>query len=265
MTLLQAEDLHLTLGRKEILAAVDLLLAPGEMLGLIGPNGAGKSTLLKLLAGILSPDRGRRRFLGRDYGRDDGRARARAVAYLAQQGAAHWPLAVEQLVALGRLPHLGPWQRPGEQDRRAIREALADTDLLELAPRPFDTLSGGERARALLARALAGEPRVLLADEPVAALDPAHQLDVMALLRRHCERGGAAIVVLHDLRLAAHYCDRLQLLHRGRTLASGRPAQVLGEENLERAYGIGIRPGFDSVEQALALTWERRPGRNDGY
>ena len=258
MSLLHASGIGIRLGGQPILAQVDTRLESGEMLGLIGPNGAGKSTLLKILGGILSPDAGECRFRGHPYDRAGAVERARGIAYLAQQGEAHWPLPVSQLVALGRLPHLGPWQRPGTVDRAAIRRALEVTDLLPLSDRSFATLSGGEKARALLARALAGEPAVLLADEPVAALDPAHQLDVMALLRRHCEAGGAASVVRHDLRLASHYCNRLQLLHRGRTLAVGPPFEVLGEHNLETAYGIGLRSRFSDVRQALALAWERR-------
>ncbi len=256
MNLLQARGIGIVLGGNTILDGVDLELAGGEMLGLIGPNGAGKSTLLRILAGVLVPGSGSRRFHDHPYDRANAGERARRIAYLAQQGAAHWPLSVERLVALGRLPHLGPWQRPSAEDEAAVRRALETTDLAAMAQRSFATLSGGEKARALLARALAGEPEILLADEPVAALDPAHQLEVMDLLRRHCDAGGAAIVVLHDLRLAAHYCDRLQLLHEGGTLASGERETVLTEEHLATAYGIRIRPGYESVEQALALGWQ---------
>jgi len=259
VNLISASGIGIRLGGRSILQQVDIDLQQGEMLGLIGPNGAGKSTLLKILSGILQPDQGRLTFRGQPFSSHDRSTRARHISYLSQQGSAHWPITVRQLVALGRLPHLGPWQRPGERDRLAIEQAMQATDLLGLAARSVATLSGGEKARVLLARALAGEPAILLADEPVAALDPAHQLDVMTLLRRHCDAGGAVVVVLHDLHLAAHFCDRLQLLHQGMTLETGPATRVLSEANLQRAYGIGIRAGIPSVEQALALAWERRP------
>jgi iron complex transport system ATP-binding protein len=235
---LHGEGLEVRLNGHFLLQGVEFHLRPGEMLGLIGPNGAGKSTLLRLLAGLLPCATGRLRLDGEALDALAPENRARRVAYLAQNGPVHWPLPVERLVALGRLPHLPPWGRAAPRDREVIERVLADTDLLPLRRRPFDTLSGGERARALLARALAVEPEVLLADEPVAALDPAHQLEVMELLRRHCQGGGAVVVVLHDLPLAAHYCDRLQLLHRGAAVACDRPGAVLQADNLRRVYGL---------------------------
>jgi iron complex transport system ATP-binding protein len=238
MRLLEGEGLEVRLNGHCILQRVGFHLQRGEMLGLIGPNGAGKSTLLRLLAGLLPQSAGRLRLDGQALDQLPPEQRARRIAYLAQNGPVHWPLPVERLVALGRLPHLPPWGEAGEGQRQVIERVLRDTDLLPLRRRPFDTLSGGEKARVLLARALAVEPEVLLADEPVAALDPAHQLEVMDLLRRHCRAGGAAVVVLHDLPLAAHYCDRLQLLHRGESVACDTPAAVLQADNLRRVYGL---------------------------
>jgi len=256
MRLLSGSGLHLAFNGTAILNGIDLQLERGEMLGLIGPNGAGKSTLLRLLAGLLLPQQGELLLGDHPLSTLPGEQRARLIAYLSQSGSAHWPITVERIVALGRLPHLGAWQSPGEQDRNVIQRVMQKTDLLQLAERHFPTLSGGERARVLLARALAVEPQILLADEPVAALDLAHQLEVMALLRDHCDRGGAAVVVLHDLRLAAHYCNRLQLLLQGETLACGSAREVLTQTLLQRAYGVQIRAGGD-VANAFALTWER--------
>ena len=187
--MLSAEGLCFFRGDQVILDEVDLELGRGEMLGLIGPNGAGKSTLLRLLAGVLTPDAGRITLDGRPFDILSRRERARRIAYLPQLNRVAWPLSVERLVELGRLPHLEPWQHPGPDDRAIIERVIVQTDLLALRQRAFDTLSGGEQARVLLARALVTEPDILLADEPVAALDPAHQLDVMELLGTIATRG----------------------------------------------------------------------------
>ena len=255
--MLRADGLSYVRGGRLILDQIDLALGRGEMLGLIGPNGAGKSTLLRLLAGVLSPDEGSLSLDGHPLDALDRRERARRIAYLPQLNQIAWPLSVERLVELGRLPHLEPWQQPGAADRSVIERVIVQTDLLELRQRAFDTLSGGEQARVLLARALVTEPDILLADEPVAALDPAHQLDVMALLTDHCEAGQSVIVVLHDLTLAAHYCDRLQLLLDGATLDEGLPEAVLNEDNLAEAYAIELaEPDADALTP-FNLPWRR--------
>ncbi len=261
MKRLQGVALGVQLNGRKLLDGVDFSLARGEMLGLIGPNGAGKSTLLRLLAGLLPHFDGALNLDGQPLAALPVEARARRIAYLAQNGPVHWPLPVERLVALGRLPHLPPWRRGGEHDHEVIERVLRDTDLLPLRHRTFDTLSGGERARVLLARALASEPEILLADEPVAALDPAHQLEVMERLRRHCGDGGAVAVVLHDLPLAAHYCDRLQLLHRGRCVADAPPQEVLQGENLSRVYGLRFN---ENATEGLALPWRLLRTPSDG-
>ncbi len=262
MSGMHTDALSLTLGGNRILRKVSLDLKEGEMLGLIGPNGAGKSSLLKIIAGITPSSNGAIYLDQVPLGQLKADERARIIAYLTQEGTAHWPISVERIVALGRLPHLGNWQSPGSRDREVIRRVMEETDLLTLAERALPTLSGGERARVLLARALAVEPRILLTDEPVAALDLAHQLEVMDLLRQHCRSGGSVIVVLHDLRLAAHYCDRLQLLLNGETLAVGPATEVITPENLLRAYGVKMRDGEQSIAEAFSLSWSRsNPGR----
>lgn len=257
MTLIDASRISLNLGGQSILRQISLQLKAGEMLGLIGPNGAGKSSLLKIIAGIVDPSAGELLVNGRSLRSLPGRERARSIAYLAQAGTAHWPISVARVVALGRLPHLGSWRNAGSEDLRIIEQALRRTDLLDLSERPFPTLSGGEKARVLLARALAVEPNILLADEPVAALDLSHQLEVMDLLRQHCNDGGAVLVVLHDLRLAAHYCDRLHLLYQGQTLATGTPSSVINDSNLQQAYGVSIRKQGGTLIDAFALTWSK--------
>jgi iron complex transport system ATP-binding protein len=180
-------------------------------------------------------------------------ARARRIGYLAQGGQVHWPLSVARLVALGRLPHLGPWTRPRPADAAAIDAALAEADVAHLASRSVASLSGGERARALLARVLAGEPDVLLADEPVAGLDPYHQLRVMDLLSARAARGCAVVVVLHDLALALRYCQRVTLLVEGRVLAAGPPRAALSPAVLAEAYGVRATIADIAGQPHLAL------------
>jgi len=257
MKQLHAEQLSVSLGGQQILQSLSFNLQRGEMLGLIGPNGAGKTTLLRLLAGLLKPNSGTITLDGHPYTKLSLQLRARKIAYLAQSGTAHWPMSVERIVALGRLPHLSDWQKPGDNDKQIIQRVMAQTDLRGFEQRQFNTLSGGERARVLLARALAAEPKILLADEPVAALDLAHQLQMMTLLKQFCNQGGAVVVVLHDLRLAAHYCHRLQLLTHGNELANGTPAEVLSEQHIAEAFGIRVSEGSDPIATAFTLPWER--------
>lgn len=258
MSLLQGEGLSLTLGGRNILDQVDIELQPGEMLGLIGPNGAGKSSLLRLIAGLLEANAGSLQLGDGPFSTIPLAQRARRIAWLTQQGEVHWPLSVETLIELGRVPHLAPWEQPAEKDREAIERVIGETDLQALRQRRFNTLSGGEQARVLLARALATEPEILLADEPVAALDLAHQLDVMSLLSSYCKEGRGVIVVLHDLSLAAHFCHRLQLLHRGKVLAVGSAESVLSPEHLLTAYQV--RPLKTAAGDPFAIAWQRTGG-----
>jgi len=238
MIRLQAENIRVSYNGADALKGVNVTVRSGEVIGLIGPNGAGKTTLLKVCAGLLSPDQGTVR-LGERAFSDWGHAeRAKKLGFLPQGAVAHWPLQVRRLVALGRLPHLDPWKRPTAADDAAIDRALAKADVIHLACRGAETLSGGELARVLLARALAVEPEILLADEPVAGLDPEHQLHAMSVLRELTLDGGSVVVTLHDLSLAARYCDRLVLLHDGAVMSDGAPNEVLSEANLESAFKI---------------------------
>ncbi len=229
------------------------VLEPGQLVALVGPNGAGKSSLLKALAGLIEAD-GRIVVAGRPLAELGPGGRARLVAYLAQEAAAHWPLPVAELVALGRLPHRAFGRSPDDADRAAVEWAMARTGVTELAARRVDTLSGGEFARVQLARALAVQAPVLLADEPVAALDPFHQLQIMTELERYAREGRLVVVVMHDLSLAARYCHRMLLLHEGTVVADGAPAEVLKPERLERFYRV--RPYVSEHDgQTVIVPW----------
>lgn len=232
---------------------------PGSVIGLIGPNGAGKTTLLKVLAGLLEPESGRVVFDGQDLSYWDKAALARRLGYLSQDRTVHWPVTVGRLVSLGRLPHLGPWQKPGGDDWAAVERALAEADITGLRARTVTTLSGGERARALLARVLAGEPDILLADEPVSGLDPGHRLQLLERLRRVAGEGRTVVIVLHDLTLAARFCDHLVLLHDGRVLADGAPATVLTPDTLQQSYGVDAVTVERDGETTI-LPWALKPG-----
>lgn len=245
MVTLRAENLSVRLGRHAAVRDVDVTLEPGALVGIIGPNGAGKSTLIRALLGLAKPQAGQVTIDGQDVARLDRQAIARAVAYLPQGQTLHWPLSVERLVALGRLPHLGPLSRLTGADDAAIEAAMARADVLHLKGRVATELSGGERARVLLARALAVGARALIADEPLAALDPGHQIDVMDLLREEARGGALVVTVLHDLSMAARYCDRLLLMEGGALVADGGPMDVLTPEALARVYGVTAR-----IEQA---------------
>lgn len=231
------EGLHASLGGARVLRDLSLDMAGPSFVGLIGPNGAGKTTLLRAVANLI-PFEGRIEFGGVSVAALPPAERGRRIAYLAQNADSHWPLSVERLVALGRLPHLQPFRAPAAADAAAIARAMKSADVARFAARDVLALSSGERARVLLARALAVEAPLLLVDEPVASLDPYHQIGVMEVLRAYAREGRMVLAVLHDLSLAARYCDRLVLIDNGRLHAEGKPAEVLTRENLRAVYRV---------------------------
>lgn len=242
-TKLRAQSISVVRDNTSIIDNVDVQLAPGEFVGLIGPNGAGKSSLLRVLAGLSDADAGQVRISNNQHAdialqQLPDRARAQLLAYLPQQETPAWPLQVEHLVGLGRAPWHKPMSGKSTRDAEAIESALQITELTQLRHRIVTTLSGGELQRSLLARVFAGEPEIILADEPIAALDPYHQLHMMELLAEHAQQGGSVIAALHDLSLAARFCSRLVLIHHGKIIADGQPIQVLTTENLQQVYGI---------------------------
>ncbi|RJF90722.1 ABC transporter ATP-binding protein [Sphingomonas cavernae] len=238
MVTLSISDLRVALGKRAVLHGIDAELKGGQLIGIIGPNGAGKSTLARAILHLVEPTGGSIALDGTDVTTMSRDAIARRIAYLPQGQTLHWPLTVERLVGLGRLPHLAPFSRLTPADTQAIERAMECADVTMLAHRNALELSGGERARVLLARALAVEADVLIADEPLAALDPGHQLQVMELLAAQAHAGALVIAVLHDLTMAARYCDRLLLIDQGQLAADGDADSVLTGALLERVYGV---------------------------
>jgi iron complex transport system ATP-binding protein len=235
--ILRAEDVSVRLGGATVVERASLELRAGELVALVGPNGAGKTTLIRALAGLI-PVAGRILLDGRPLLAATPRERARRIAYLPQGNAFHWPLSVAAIVRLGRTPHGDPFSRPTDADRTAVRRALGATATDTLAERPVTTLSGGERARVALARALATEAAVLLADEPTVSLDPRHQLVVMGLLREAARAGGAVLAVVHDLALAARFADRVLVMDRGRLIADAPPGEALSAQRIADTFGV---------------------------
>lgn len=227
-----------------VLMDVSVELRGGEVAGIIGPNGAGKSTLLQLLCGLLNPDEGAVLLDGRPLSEFSARARARLVGYMPQSVQPAFSLSVREVVALGRYPHLGPFGILGPPDHAVVAACLEQTETAALADRDFLSLSGGERQRAVLASVLAQEPRLLLLDEPMSALDLPHEVAFFRQLRDLAAGGLGVVVVTHDINLAAQFCDRLLLIGQDHTLAAaGAPRDVLTAELLTQAYGSPLAVG----------------------
>jgi len=221
-------------GGAPLVEGVEFDLQPGMVTGLVGPNGAGKTTLIKLLAGLLKPESGDVFLDGRRLSDVSPTERGRQIGYVEQAGSVAWPLSVERVVSLGRTPH-------GEaisETHPAVQEALRSCGLEHLRTRTVSSLSGGERTLVLLARAIAGEPNILLTDEPTAGLDARHQLQLMDLLSARAKSGAAVLVAAHDLSLVARYCDRLAVMVDARLVDEDSPSELIKSGALERAYGV---------------------------
>ncbi|HEX5379295.1 MAG TPA: ABC transporter ATP-binding protein [Phenylobacterium sp.] len=241
MSVLAARGLGVRLGGKDVLDGVDAVFRSGEVTAVVGPNGAGKSTLLSCLVALRRPDRGEVRLDEAPLLGMAARTRAQRIGFIPQTPEIAWAIEARILVGLGRTPFIGARGLSAE-DALAIDRALAAARAQDLADRDVSTLSGGERARVLIARALAGDPEWLLADEPLAGLDPGHQIDAADLFRAMAhEQGRGVIVTLHDLSVAARMADRVLVLAGGRVIADGPPAQALAPPVLARAYGVEAR------------------------
>ncbi|MEU1942024.1 ABC transporter ATP-binding protein [Streptomyces sp. NPDC059474] len=234
-TELTVESLTLTAGAHHLVRDVSLTARPGEVIGLVGPNGSGKSSLLRAVYRVLRPNAGHVHVDGADAWSLPVRRLARTLAAVVQESGADIDLTVREVVAMGRTPHKRLLDGDTEEDARLIEAALEAVDATGLAGRSFDRLSGGERQRVLIARALVQQPSLLVLDEPTNHLDIRHQLEVLDILRR---LPATVLVALHDLNLAAYYCDRLYVLHDGELIVSGPPAEVLTPRLLAEVYGV---------------------------
>jgi len=236
-----AKDLQVFYGWQPVLRDLSLEVPAGAFFIIIGPNSSGKTTLLRAMAGAVQPRQGRLEIWGRPVGQFSQRALARLLAVVPQRVATDIPFTVQEVVLMGRSPHLGWLGLEKEKDLELAAEAMAITNVSHLARRPLPQLSGGELQRVSIARALCQQPRILLLDEPTAALDPAHQVKIMDLMARlQQERGLTIVMVSHDLNLASMYADQLLLLKEGRRISSGSPLEVLTYEQLEQAYGCAL-------------------------
>ncbi len=251
---ISTQDLSYEIEGNILLDGVTMHADRGQLVGLIGPNGAGKSTLLRNISGILKSRNGTVQLDGTDITELSTREVATVLALVPQIAPYTYGFTSIELVLMGRYPHLGRFQIEGREDDRIARDAMALTETEEFADRTLDTLSGGERQRVFVARALAQQPRVLLMDEPTANLDVLHQLKVLDLVRQLVDDGLTAVAAIHDLNMAARYCDKLVLLNNGQLLAEGSPEDVLTPDTIESAFGVKAAVFRDPATGALAIS-----------
>ncbi len=239
MSLLHVSDLQVSLGTKKVLNGIGLAVEKGEFIGLIGPNGAGKSTLLKTILGLIASS-GNIILNGRPSSSLSLLERARLAAYLPQEREIGWAISVERLIMLGRIPHKGAFAAIDPHDLLVVDAAMRRMDVEAFRHRSAQELSGGEKARVLIARAMAQEAPLLLADEPTAGLDPAHQIGLMQSFAQMAKESSTVIASMHDLGLAARWCTRLVLIHNGQIVADGAPKIVLTRANLHQVFGVEV-------------------------
>ena len=251
---IRADELGFRVEAKALLERVRLHADQGQLVGLIGPNGAGKSTLLRAIAGVLRPQEGAVWLEGEELNSMPARDVASRMALVPQIAPYTHGFTARELVLMGRYPHLGRFEIEGAADEQIAREAMELTETEEFAERTLDTLSGGERQRVFVSRALAQQPRVLLLDEPTANLDVLHKLRVLDLVRGLVDEGLTAVAAIHDLGMAARYCDRLVLLSEGRVLAEGTPEEVLAPDIIEAAFGVRSAVYPDPVTGSLVVS-----------
>lgn len=252
MSVLEARGLTYRAGGRPLVEDAGFRLAPGELTMLIGPNGSGKSTLLRLALGLLAPDAGEALIDGADVRSLSPMARARKAAYLPQTRPLAWPMPVRDVIALGRFAYGAAPGRLSAEDAAAVARAVAACRLAGFEERAADTLSGGELARVHLARAFAAETPLLVADEPVAALDPRYQHEVAQLFVAAAHAGRGVLTVVHDLALAARYADRLIWMKDGRIVAQGSVEETMTAARLADVFGVTAR--IEMAESSLALT-----------
>jgi iron complex transport system ATP-binding protein len=250
-TALELRNVTFGYGRDAVVHDVSCAVRRGEFVGVIGPNGSGKSTLLRLMSAYLRPWRGQVLVEGRPTDRYERRELGRLLGVVPQETLVTFPFSVTEMVLFGRTPHVGGFGFDRDADLAAARRAMERTHTAHLARRAVTELSGGERQRVILARALAQEPAILLLDEPAAFLDIRHEVEMYDLLRDLQREGMTVVSVLHDLNIAALYCDRLLLLHEGRVARAGTPAEVITYQTLTEVYGTEVYVAMNDVTGSL--------------
>lgn len=238
MNILSAKDIQFAYGKKTILDGVNLDIGPGEVLSIVGENGAGKSTLIKCINGINKIRNGSMKINGRSWGDIPSQEISKKIGYVPQTTPTNFPATVFDVILLGRIPHI-IW-KIGKKDKRIVSQTIIDLNLEHLAFRPYNQLSGGERQKVLIARALVQKPELLLLDEPTSNLDLRHQLEVLDTVKRSVKSSKrmSAIIAIHDLNLASRYSDRIAFIHKGRILKVGEPEDVIDPETISEVYGI---------------------------
>ncbi|HKL29534.1 MAG TPA: ATP-binding cassette domain-containing protein, partial [Natrialbaceae archaeon] len=250
MTLIDVDDVSVSLGGTAVLDDVSASVPEGRFVGLIGPNGAGKTTLLRTVSGVLDPDAGRVTIDGDDVATLSSQASSQRVAVVPQDTTVSFDFSVEQVVEMGRHPYRTRFGGGNADDRRIVQDAMERVDVERFADRLVGSISGGERQRAILARALAQDTPVLLLDEPTASLDVTRQVETLALVRELVEEGKTAVAAIHDLDLAARFCDDLLLLSGGKIVASGSPERVLDGDTVSDAFDGRAVVGRDAITGA---------------
>jgi iron complex transport system ATP-binding protein len=248
---LEASRLSFRYGADAVVDGISLALEPGEVLGIIGPNGSGKSTLIRLLSGVLTPCSGEVKLHGRPLSLHSRREIARAMAVVPQETMIEFPYSVTEVVLMGRSPHFGGFAFEGDRDVDAAYAAMRRTSTEHLARRSIHELSGGERQRVILARALAQEASILLLDEPAAFLDIRHEVEIYDLIHDLQEEGKSIVTVLHDLNLAALYCDRLALIRGGRLINLGTPEEVITYAAITQVYETEVYVDRNDITGAV--------------
>lgn len=253
----------------EVLSDITFEISEGEVVGIIGPNGSGKTTLLKCINRVLKPKTGTVMIDERDLRELNRKEIAQVIGVVPQNNEISFPFTALDIVMMGRMPALQPFQRESEEDLRIAKEAMRTTNVLHLADREIDQLSGGEKQRVIIARALAQRPRILLLDEPTLHLDVNHQLEILDLVQNLARNEELTVLMVsHDLSLAARYCDKLILLNGGRIKAAGKVEEVLTEENLQKVFGINafvrFEPEIDSYIVIIKSVCKEDDGRDSG-
>ncbi len=253
MTELKLENISVSAGGAEILKGVSATFRTGELAAIIGPNGAGKTTLLKSALGLTDPHSGSATVGGAPVASLSPIERARRIAYLPQARPLVWPARVRDVIALGRYAYGANLSKLKDGDAAAVEQAIKECDLAHLADRSTDGLSGGELARVHCARAFASQTPLLLADEPIAALDPYHQFNILGIIRRYVNAGGGAAIVLHDIALAARFADRLIWMKDGEVVADGPPDKTLTNERMREVFKVSAEVSNDGKQLRLLI------------